>query len=143
MIARPKAWLSDEGGASAVEFALVLTPMVLLLFGVMHLCLLVYSAVQLNYAAEATARCLVTSANSTSSSATCATTTAAQTYFKALYHGTTATPTFVTMDETQTCNTASTLDSAYQVVATANYVINAGVASKTVALTARACFPHT
>jgi Flp pilus assembly protein TadG len=140
------AWLRDERGASAVEFALVLGPFLLLIFGIIHLCLMMYSAQQLNFAAEATARCMVTAQASGYLSAPCyydttATppdTSAVQTYFKAMYHGPTATPTFTTLDEKQTCNSSSD----YQVVASANYVINAAFFTKTVPLTAKACFPH-
>ena len=135
-------WLRREDGASAVEFALLLTPIVLLLFGIVHLCLLTYTAMQLNYASEATARCMVTSATSAYSGATCANNTAAKSYFSALYHGVSASPTWVNIDETQTCNTTSTADTAYQVVTTASYQVNALLASKTVTLKARACFPH-
>jgi Flp pilus assembly protein TadG len=140
MIGKLKSWLVDERGASAAEFALLLTPMVLLLFGIVHLCLLVYSAMQLNYAAEATARCMVTSVNLANSSAICddssSSTTLATSYFNSLYHGITATPTLA-LDEAPTCTS-----STYQVVATANYKINAFFLTRTVPLTAKACFPH-
>lgn len=136
-------WLRDEDGASAAEFAMVLAPLLALLFGIIHLSLMMYSAQQLNFAAEATARCLVVSQNANTSSSQCPTTTAATTYFQALYKGPTAAPSLAQLDESPKCNTNSGTNTDYQVVATTNYVINAGFFSKTVPLTAKACFPHT
>lgn len=139
------AWCWGERGASAAEFALILPALALLIFGVIHMGLMMYSAQQLNFAAEATARCMVVAANSGYSSATCYNTTgtnSATTYFNALYKGPTAPASFSQLSESPTCATNAGTDSDYQVVATANYVINAGFFSKTVPLTARACFPH-
>jgi Flp pilus assembly protein TadG len=133
-----KDWLRSEGGASAAEFALIVPAFVLLIFGIIHMSLMLYSAQQLNYAAEATARCLVVSTNSGYASASCRDNTSATSYFKTMYHGPTATFTLSTLDETQTCATAGT----YQVVATTNYIIRAGFLRKSVPLTAKACFPH-
>ena len=133
------SWIKARRGTATAEFALVLTPFLLLLFGVIHLSLLSYAAMQLNWAAEATARCMVVAQNSGYASASCATNATATSYFDALYHGPTGTPTLTTLDETQICDSAAN----YQVVATTNYVINAVFFNKTVALTAKACFPHT
>lgn len=141
-------WLRDERGASAVELALLLVPLVLLLFGIMHLFLLSYSAMQLNYAAESTARCMVTAANANANGGyvgTCKNATgspSATTYFDGIYHGVTATPTLAQLDETVTCQTNGTVNTDYQVVATAPYRINAFSVAWTVTLTAKACFPH-
>jgi Flp pilus assembly protein TadG len=143
-----RTWLEDERGASAVEVALLLTPLTLLVFGVVHLCLMMYSAQQLNFATEATARCVVTSASSNYASAPCWTSTAATSYFRTLYKGITATPSLTFCSGTYSDCTISAYACTgstgnYQVTATVNYVINAGIASKTVPLTAKACFPHT
>ena len=142
MIAKIRSWLPRESGASAAELALLLVPLTLLLFGVVHLCLLTYSANQLNYAAEATARCLVTASNSGSASANCSTPTSARTYFNAMYRGVTSGLTWDNLDETQTCNTSTVLDTNSQVAVHATYTINAGIVSQAVTLKARACFPH-
>ena len=140
-------WLRDEEGASAVEFALLLTPLILLLFGVVHLCLLAYTAMQLNYATEATARCIVTSNASGYASSPCSTSSLATSYFGGLYHGVSASPTLTFCGGTfSSCSgssyTCTGSSSNFQVVATANYNINAGIASKAVGLTSKACFPH-
>jgi Flp pilus assembly protein TadG len=148
VISRLKDWVRDERGASAAEFGLLLTPLTLLLFGVMHLCLFMYSSMQLDYAAEATARCMVTAANASANGGyadTCYNATgspSATTYFNGLYHGFTTTPSLVQLDETVNCQTQGTVNTDYQVVATANYQINAFFFEKTVTLTAKACFPH-
>jgi Flp pilus assembly protein TadG len=144
-----RTWLIDESGASAAELGLLLTPLVLLIFGVVHLCLMTYSAMQLNYATESTARCIVTSAASSYTSAPCYTSTLAGNYFTALYRGITPAPTVTLCGGTfSNCGTAAysctgtAASTGYQVVATANYRINAGIVSKTVALSSKACFPH-
>lgn len=141
-----KDWLRDEYGASAAELALVMTPLMLLLFGIIHLCLLAYSAMQLNYAAEATARCVVTSATSAYASSPCYTSALATSYFTNLYRGATASPTLTLCGGAfSNCSTSTygCNNTNYQVVATANYVIQAVFLNKTVGLTAKACFPHT
>jgi Flp pilus assembly protein TadG len=148
MIRALSDWAADETGASAVEMGLLLTPIILLLFGIVHLCLMLYSATQLNFATEATARCIVTSATSAYSSSPCYTSTLANRYFTSMYRGVTVAPTVTLCGGTfANCVTSSyactSSTTNYQVTATANYVINAGVASKTVPLSAKACFPHT
>jgi Flp pilus assembly protein TadG len=141
-------WLRKEQGSSVVEFALCLAPFLLLLFGIIQLCLVTYSAEQLNYAAETTARCMVVAQASGYTSAPCyyntstSNTTAVQTYFLGHYGGTTAQPAFDQLDETVNCQGSTGTKTDYQVVAHANYVINAAFFTKTVQLTARACFPH-
>jgi len=143
-------WLSDESGASAAELGLLLTPMTLLIFGIVHLCLMTFSAMQLNYAVEATARCIVTSAASAYTASPCYTSTATDTYFTALYKGITPAPAVTYCNGTGFSNcmtsayacTGTASATNYQVTATANYKINAGIASKTVTLQAKACFPH-
>jgi Flp pilus assembly protein TadG len=143
MMTRIKTWLVDRTGASAAELALLLTPLVLLLFGIVHLSLMVYSAQQLNYAAEATARCLVMASNSGSTSATCATNALAKSYFAANYHGVTSNLTWDNIDESQTCDTSTVADTNSQVAVQADYTINALLVHKAITLKARACFPHT
>jgi|WetSurMetagenome_2_1015567.scaffolds.fasta_scaffold91923_2 Flp pilus assembly protein TadG len=136
----------EERGAAAAEFAMVLPVFLVLMFGAIHLCLMMYAVQQLDFATEATARCMVVAQGSGYSSATCYTNTgtnSATAYFDAHYLGPTATPTLSQLDETQTCNASTTKDTDYQVVATVNYNINAVFFTKSVPLKARACFPHT
>jgi Flp pilus assembly protein TadG len=148
MIRALSNWAADETGASAAEMALLVTPIVLLMFGIVHLFLMLYSAMQLNFATEATARCIVTSSTSANSSSPCYTSTLANSYFASMYRGVTQAPTVTLCGGTfSNCSTSTyactSTTGNYQVTATANYVINAGVASKTVGLSAKACFPHT
>lgn len=129
---RISSYLRDETGTSAVEFALVLIPFLVVFFGLLHLSLLMYSANRLSFATEATARCLAVSAASKYSGATCSDTTKAATYFSALYGGPApATPTF----PTDTCGA--------RVDSTASYSFNALFASRVISLSASACFPET
>ncbi|HKS89219.1 MAG TPA: TadE/TadG family type IV pilus assembly protein [Stellaceae bacterium] len=48
----------DSGGAEAIEFALVSIPLVIFLFGVIEFARLYWTQSELQYAAEAAARCL-------------------------------------------------------------------------------------
>lgn len=48
----------DSGGAEAIEFALVSIPLVLFLFGVIEFARLYWTQSELQYAAEAAARCV-------------------------------------------------------------------------------------
>ncbi|MGZ3274213.1 MAG: TadE/TadG family type IV pilus assembly protein [Caulobacteraceae bacterium] len=145
-----RTWLGDETGASAAELALLLTPLTLMIFGTVHLCLMTFSAMQLNYAVEATARCIVTSAASAYSGSPCYTSAGTDNYFTALYRGITPAPTVTycngtgfsnCMNSTYAC-TGTAASTNYQVVATANYRISAGIVTQTVPLQAKACFPH-
>lgn len=144
MTRKHRLWRLNEDGSSAVELALVLPLVILVIFGIVHMSLLMYSAQQLTSAAEATARCMVVARNSGYTGSTCydytnTGTGTAKTYFYNVYHGPTAQPTFVTFDETVNCQTSG----VYQIITNADYVINAGFFKKTVQITAKACFPHT
>jgi Flp pilus assembly protein TadG len=135
-------WWKSERGAAASELALLLVPLSLLVFGIVHLCLITYASVRLNFATEATARCIVVTSNATAGGITappCSGTNADLSYLQAMYAGPTALPTFVSgyPDVTQKCTTAG----SYQVQAQVNYVINALFISRTVPLVAKACFP--
>jgi Flp pilus assembly protein TadG len=136
------AWWKDERGAAAAELGLLLVPMVMLLFGIVHLCLMTYAGLRLNYAAEDTARCMVVTANATTAGTTappCSSTSADLSYLQAVYAGPTAPPFFTaTPDPTVKCTAAGQA----QVQVQANYVINTVLVNKTIALTAQACYPH-
>jgi len=123
-------WLRDERGATAAEFALLVGPMFLLLFGLIHGCLLLYSINKLNFATEAAARCAATSANSGYSGAACSDSTKTQTYFADMYKGATATPVLTQGTGPQYCMTANGVD----------YVITAPFLRLTVPLASTACF---
>ena len=57
--------VSCESGATAVEFALVLPPFLMLFLGILSACLAVFAAASLHYAAEGAARCFSINACST------------------------------------------------------------------------------
>lgn len=135
-------WRRDQGGASAAEMGLLLVPLTLLIFGIFHLCLMTWAQNQLNFAAEATARCMVVASNAQTASVTapaCTTSTTRLSYLQARYNGATAAPTFATgYPVLQQCNASGN----YQVVAQTNYVMNMGFLNLTVPLTAKACFAY-
>lgn len=129
-----RAWRRDEGGATAVEFALVIAPLVGLVFGIIHFGLLIFSINQLNFATEATARCSATGENSSVSTAPCKATTGVPTaaqYFATHYKGATVNPT----------PSISKVSCGWKVSASASYKISAGFFKKTVPISSTSCFP--
>jgi Flp pilus assembly protein TadG len=125
MIAAPQlGFATCDRGNSAVEFALVLPALAMLVVGGLYTGLLMYSAAGLHNAVEQAARCYSVSASQ------CGSASAAQTYAQSSYYGI-STPTF----------TASTQACGHQVTATLSFVLDAAVASFNVPLSATACFP--
>jgi Flp pilus assembly protein TadG len=118
-----------ERGATALEFALVLPALAMLVVGGLYTGLLIYSAAGLHSAVEQAARCYSVNVNSVNVSQ-CNSASATQTYAQNSYYGMN-TPTF----------TASTQACGHQVSATLSFVLDAAVASWNVPLTATACFP--
>jgi Flp pilus assembly protein TadG len=114
---RPRPFSCDSG-TTAVEFALVGPPF---LMGIMYASVVVFSAASMHYAVEGAARSYSVNASSAA---------AAQSYAQSLYSGVSS-PTF----------TASTPSCGHQVNATLSLVLNAGMATWTMPLTATACFP--
>lgn len=116
----------EERGAAAVEFVLILIPMIMLTLGAYNLSLMVYTVASLNYAAEDAARCL------TVKKTTCTSLATVTAYGRARYKGggvAQFTPT------TPACGN--------QVVATVPYIFTTGLTSTPITLTARACYPQT
>jgi Flp pilus assembly protein TadG len=113
----------DRGGA-AVEFALIGPLLFTLMVGTLYIGLLVFSAVGLQNAVEAGARCY--SVNSS----LCSTPAAAKTYASAAYYGV-GSPTF----------TATTAACGHQVSATLSFELNAVLVNLNEPLNATACFP--
>jgi Flp pilus assembly protein TadG len=82
MAKTPKLKLvSCNSGTTAVEFALVLPPFLMLFLGILSASVAVFAAASLHYAVEGAARC--NSVNST----LCSTATATQSYAQTLYKG--------------------------------------------------------
>jgi Flp pilus assembly protein TadG len=113
-----------DRGSTAVEFALVLPALAMLLVGGLYTGLLMYSVAGLHSAVEQAARCYSVNASQ------CSSAFAAQTYAQNSYYGVSG-PAF----------TASIAPCGHQVSATLTFELSAAVASWTVPLTATACFP--
>ena len=116
----------EDRGAAAVEFVLILIPMVMLTLGAINLSLMVYTVANLNYAAEDAARCL------TVKKTTCTNTATTNTYARARYTGP-GTPEFATFSAT--CGN--------RVVGTVDYVFTTGLTSTIIPLSSQACYPLT
>lgn len=121
---RRQTFVKCDGGNAAVEFALVLPALAMLVVGILSAGLLMYSISGLHNAVEAAARCY--SVNSSE----CSTASAAKTYAQSSYYGV-GSPSF----------TASTSSCGHQVSATLSMVLNAAIAEWTIPLSATSCFP--
>ena len=136
------AYIRDQRGASAVEFALVIPVAAALILSLLHMSLVLYSAANLHFAAEDTARCLAVSANalgaSNSATTSCPSSLAAsvQTYGRARYVGPNISPTF-------TIGTTNACANTKQISATGTYNMSMGFASFPITVSAAACYPHT
>jgi len=113
-----------QSGVTAVEFALILPPLIMLLIGLTSASLVLYSNSSLQFAVEKAARCYSVDA------VQCANDSATQTYAKSAYSGL-ETPTF----------TASNAACGRQVNATVTVSLNAALVSWDIPLAATACFP--
>lgn len=116
----------DARGTTAVEFAMVGPIFIALVIGTFYLCLCLFAIGSVHYAVEAGARC----ASVRTTQCTDATSTLA--YTKSQYFGPSSTPTF-TYNATATCGHA--------VSGSLNYVVELGLETFTVPITATACYP--
>lgn len=115
----------EDRGAAAVEFVLILIPMVMLTLGAINLSLMVYTVATLNYAAEDAARCL-------SVKKTTCTAASVNTYGRGRYTGPGA-----------ASFTASSATCGNRVVGTVDYVFTTGLTSTIIPLSSQACYPLT
>ena len=122
--------LRDEAGASAIEFALVLLPLILLTLGTINAGLLIYTVATLNFATQDAARC------ATVKTTVCDSQTHLQSYARANYGGLTAAPTF-----TLSAPTTGACAGGNFVNASATYQFVTGLSSTNIPLSATACFP--
>ena len=118
---RARRFLVCDRGVTAVEFAFVMPAFLALVLGGLSACVLLYSTVSLQDAAEQGARYYSIEGS---------TAAAAQTHAQGFYYGVGA-PTF----------TASTPACGHQVTATLTLELAAVLANISVPLTASACFP--
>jgi Flp pilus assembly protein TadG len=116
--------LSDDTGAAAAEFALIIPGLVLMSVGASYLVMMMWASSALHYATEDAARCA--SVRPT----TCTSAGVTQTYAATRYTGP-GTPTF----------TATSPACGKQVAATLAYSLNTGLARISVPLSATACYP--
>jgi TadE-like protein len=115
-----------DGGATAVEFAILAPIFIMLLVGTVSGGLLMSAASSLNYATERAARCFSVSVGQ------CPDAPTTQTYALGLYSGPSSpAPTF----------TASTPACGHQVIGGVSFTLDAGVAQWSIPLSATACFP--
>lgn len=123
----------DETGAAAAEFALILAPLLLFVFGFFHMCMMMYTVTQLHWAAEDAARCATVRYDCKVSSGANYVTNKGLTeaWARARYKGLTTAPTF----------TYSLAGCGNQVTATVTYPITLPLFSRTFALRSDACFP--
>lgn len=119
------SFLRNECGSGAAEFALVIIPFSAMIFGIIHMSLLFYANQSLQFATEAAARCY--SVDSTN----CSSTGATQTYAASRYAGPNIGASFV----------ASTAGCGHTVTGSGNYALNAVVITRSIPLSAAACFP--
>ena len=135
-----KAYRRDQRGASAVEFALVIPVMMMLVLGVLHMSFVIYASVNLHNATEWTARCLAVSANNPATATTPCTKSAPtqaqlQSYVQARYLGPDISPFTFTV-------TANGCQGASQLTSSGTYNMALGFASLPITVTAKACYPH-
>lgn len=116
---------ADRGGASAVEFAIILPVFVLLVMGSISVAMLIFSVSSLNYAVEDAARCAAV--NKT----LCPNATTTEEYALGRYLGPSTSPVF----------TYSTSGCGNTVTATATYRMDIVPQLAQIPLTASACHP--
>lgn len=120
-----RAYWWDEHGGGAAEFAIVVLPFSALIFGIIHLCLMLYANQNLQFAVEGAARC-----SSVMSTTTCPPGSVA-TYAAGLYKGPNISPNFI----------YSTAGCGHTVTGNGSYTLNAVFVRVAVPLSSTACFP--
>jgi Flp pilus assembly protein TadG len=123
-------YLKDEDGAGTAEFVLILPPLLMFLFGFIHLCMMMYTSSQLHWATEEAARCAsvrMECRNEDASDPTDLITAWANSHYKGF------TTAAFDYDAAGSCG--------HQVTATSNYKITIPLYSRTFNLNSSACFP--
>lgn len=117
--------IADCRGTTAVEMALVLPMLVMLVMGVINGSVLAAVISSMNFAVQEAARC--SAVNHTA----CGAPQATVAFAEARYEGPSAMPDF----------SAAIAACGYRVTATTEFALNVGIASYDVPLSAEACFP--
>lgn len=120
-------FMRDETGGSAVEFAMVVPAVLILIFGAIASGVMMYTAVKLQHATETSARCL--SAQRDDCSLTDITTYATSYYTGPALDGLTFTPTW---DDTKKC---------YKVTGSGTFNFFMGQGLLSVPVYTQACYP--
>jgi len=123
--------ICEEGGASSAEFALVLFPFIALVLSILGGSMMFYANQSLQYATQAAARYY---SMQTTNTGTAPGTSTIVTYAKNAYTGPGISPSF-------TAARGGCGANGFQVTGTANFPLNIGVLSSTIALKSHACFP--
>ena len=118
--------IRDPSGAGAVEFALVLPAVLMVIVGGIHLCLVSYTLAGLHYATEAAARCA--SLDSTN----CGTSAAVDTYAKSR---------FINASGQSASFALGTDNCGYAVMGSVTYKLNIGIKTLDLPLQAKSCAP--
>lgn len=121
----PKGLWRDDGGAAAVEFALVAPAAIMLLVGIVSLSLMLLSVGSMHYAVEAAARC------ASAMPTVCSSSSATVAYANSRYDGALITPVFTHV--AAACGN--------QVNAVATLTLDVGMFRQSVPLSATSCFP--
>ena len=116
---------ADDRGTTAVEFAILAPALMLLLVGAVYICLALFLVGSLHYAVEDGARCA--SVNTT----VCSDAPTIVSYTQNRYFGPSPAPTF----------TYATAACGNVVSGSLSYVVNLGLTTVTIPVSASACFP--
>jgi Flp pilus assembly protein TadG len=116
---------ADDRGTSGVEFAIVAPVLMVLLVGTVYICLGLFLVGSLHYAVEEGARC------ASVKTTVCSDAPTILSYTQNQYFGPSPSPTF----------TYATAACGNVVSGSLNYVVNLGITTVTVPVTASACFP--
>jgi len=118
--------LRDSSGAGAVEFALVLPAVLMVIVGGIHLCLVSFTLAGLHYATEAAARCA--SLDSTA----CGTSAGVDTYAKSR---------FINASGQSASFALGTDNCGFAVTGSVTYKLNIGIKTLDLPLQAKSCAP--
>ncbi|MGA0604113.1 TadE/TadG family type IV pilus assembly protein [Caulobacter sp. KR2-114] len=131
---RRPAFLRDQSGASAAEFAIITPVFFALVFAVINFSIALYAYVTLHFATEDAARCY-------SLTTSCADANATQTYAAGRYAGPNISPVFVASNTGQ-ChqNTGGAYD-GHLVTGSGSMTLNLVLTSATISFSTQACFP--
>jgi Flp pilus assembly protein TadG len=127
-----RCFISNEGGASSAEFALIIVPFLSIVMAVLGFCMLLWTSAALRYAAEDAARC------ASVKTAVCPDATTTQNYALSRYEGPAISPTFT---YTVASCTSAAVVAGHTVTGTATFAMNTGLINLSLPLTVRACFP--